>query len=143
MIPKHLRIHVVLIIACSMIFIISFWNALPDSEKVNKAQPVALAFLQMIDAGQYEQSWLAASHLMQEKISQQEWEEKLREARTRLGPLISREKEGARAQEGPEGEDIIRLTYESRYEHFQDVSEYVTVMRHDDGWKVAGYSREY
>lgn len=145
MIPKNLRIHVVLIIACLLMIIIPLWNETPDSEKIDLAEPVANAFLEKIDAGEYAQSWQSAAHLMQEKISLEEWEEKLQGARARSGQLVSREKTSAtystEAQDSPEGEYIM-LIYESRFEFAEDVSEYVTVMRQDGDWKVAGYFME-
>jgi hypothetical protein len=120
-------------------------NETPDSEKIDLAQPVAIAFLQMIDAGQYGQSWQSASRLMQERVSQQAWEEKLKDARTRSGQLVSRDRTSAtystEAQDSPEGEYIM-LIYDSRFEHAEDVSEYVTVMRDGEDWKVAGYFME-
>ena len=142
MIPKHLRIHAVLIVAALFMILIPLYNQSPDSEKVEQAEPIGTEFLALVDGGKYAESWQSSASLMQEKISKNDWVEKLGKARNLSGGLVQRVQKSAsystEAKDSPEGEYIM-LIYESDFQRAEDVSEYVTVMREGDAWKVAGY----
>ena len=142
MIPKQFRIHIVLIVACVFMVVFPLLNEKPDQEKADKATAVAVEFLQLIDAEKYGDSWQMAATLMKEKVTEQEWVDKLTKARTLSGALLERVKKSASysptAQDSPDGE-YISLTFDSKYQRAETVSEYVTVMLEDGHWKVAGY----
>lgn len=142
MLPKNLRIHAILIVACIFMILIPLYNQKPNTEKIEQAAPTAQAFLQLIDTGKFEESWLSAATLMQERVSQEEWIEKLTQARTLSGEMVARERKSAsystEAKDSPEGEYIM-LIYTSRFQKADEVEEYVTVMRDGEDWKVAGY----
>ena len=142
MIPKQFRIHAVLIVACLFMIFFPMLSERPDSEKADLAIPVATEFLQMIDEGQYRESWQSSARLMQEKVAQEDWVEKLNKARNLSGDLIKRNQKSAsystEAKDSPEGEYIM-LIYQSTFQKAENVSEYVTVMLEDGAWKVAGY----
>ena len=142
MIPKQLRIHAVLIVACLAMILIPLYNQSPDDEKVEQALPVAVEFLALIDGGKYAESWQSSASLMRDKVARQDWIEKLDKARTLSGGLVQRIQKSAsyatEVKDSPEGEYIM-LIYESDFQKAEDVSEYVTVMREGDDWKVAGY----
>jgi membrane-bound lytic murein transglycosylase len=114
----------------------------PDSEKAEKATAAAMVFLQLIDAEQYAESWRSAAGLMKEKVTQEDWIEKLTKARVISGALVERLEESASystyAQDSPDGE-YVSLTFESKFQRAEKVSEYVTVMLEGEHWKVAGY----
>lgn len=142
MIPKQFRIHVVLIVAALFMIIYPILNERPDTEKAEKATVAAMVFLQLVDAGKYAESWELAADLMKEKVTRQEWVEKLTKARVLSGALIKRSEKdvsySTSAQDSPEGE-YITLTFDSKYQHAESVSEYVTMMLEGDRWRVAGY----
>ena len=145
--PKNLRIHAVLIVACLALILIPLYNhnKSPDDEILNQAQPVAAEFLNLTDGGKYAESWQSSASLVRDKITQQEWIERLDKARSRLGSLVQRVQKSARSanalKDGPEGEYII-ISFKSDFQTAKDVSEYVTVMRDGDSWKVASYSMQ-
>ena len=147
MIPKHLRIHAVLIVAALFMILIPLYNhnKSPDDGTLEQTQPVAAEFLALIDGGKYAESWQSSAPLVRDKVTQQEWIEKLDKARSRSGDLIQRVQKSTRSatvlKDSPEGEYII-LSYESDFQRAEDVSEYVTVMRDGDNWKVASYSMQ-
>jgi hypothetical protein len=118
------------------------YNEKVDTEKVAQTEPVAEAFLQLLDQGKYAESWQSAAKLMQGKISEKEWMEKLTKARELSGEFIVRERTDAsystEAQDSPDGEYMM-LTYSSSFNKANDVSEYVTVALEGTRWKVAGY----
>lgn len=142
MLPKKLRIHAVLIVACIFMILYPLYNEKVDTEKVAQTEPVAEAFLQLLDQGKYAESWQSAAKLMQDKITQKEWVEKLSKARELSGEFVARERKDAsystEAQDSPDGEYIM-LTYSSNFKKVNDVSEYVTVALEGTRWKVAGY----
>jgi membrane-bound lytic murein transglycosylase len=140
--PKQFRIHAVLILAVLFMIFFPLINEKPDKEKAEKATAVAMDFLQLVDEGKYAESWQTAAKLMQEKVTQEEWVEKLTKARARSGALVNRTAQhtsySTTAKDSPDGEYIM-LTFESRYQHAESVDEYVTVMLEGEGWRVAGY----
>ena len=142
MIPKQFRIHLVLIVACVFMIIFPILNETPDTEKEEKATAVAMEFLQLIDAEKYDESWQSAAVLMRDQVSQKDWIEKLTKARVLSGALIERKLENSSystsAKDSPEGE-YIALTFASKYQLAESVSEYVTVMLEKGHWRVAGY----
>lgn len=142
MIPKQFRIHVVLMVACLFMIIFPLLNERPDTEKAENATAVAMEFLQLIDTEKYAESWETAASLMKEKVTQEEWVEKLTKARTLSGALVERSEESVSystsAHDSPEGE-YIALTFGSKYQRVESLAEYVTVMLEGDRWRVAGY----
>ena len=142
MIPKQFRIHLVLIVACVFMIIFPILNETPDKEKAEKATAVAMEFLQLVDDEKYAESWQSAAVLMREQVTQEDWVEKLTMARVLSGALVERAEKSVTystsAKDSPEGE-YISLTFASKYEKAESVSEYVTVMLEEGHWRVAGY----
>jgi len=142
LIPKHLRIHAVLIVAALFMILIPLYNQSPDSEKVEQARPAAVEFLGLIDGGKYAESWESSATLMRDKVTKNDWIDKLNTARNLSGGPVQRVQKSAsyatQVKDSPEGEYIM-LIYESDFQRAEDVSEYVTVMLEGDEWKVAGY----
>jgi hypothetical protein len=142
LIPKQFRIHVVLIVAALFMIIYPILSERPDTEKAEKATVAAMEFLQLVDSEKFAESWETAADLMKEKVTRQEWVEKLTKARTLSGALIKRTEKDASystsAKDSLEGE-YIALTFDSKYQRAASVSEYVTVMLEGDLWRVAGY----
>ncbi|MDH3453976.1 MAG: DUF4019 domain-containing protein, partial [Desulfuromonadales bacterium] len=98
--------------------------------------------LQLVDAEKYAESWQIAAGLMKEKVTEQEWVEKLAKARALSGALVGRSETdvsySTTAKDSPDGE-YIALTYGSKYQQAESVTEYLTVMLEGGHWKVAGY----
>ena len=142
MFPKQFRIHAVLILAVLFMIFFPLINEKPDKEKAEKATTAAMDFLHLIDAGEYAESWQVAAKLMQEKVTREEWVEKLAKARALSGALVERKEQSASysttAKDSPDGEYIL-LNYESRFQSAESVEEYVTVMLEGGSWRVAGY----
>lgn len=142
MIPKQFRIHIVLIVVCIFMIVFPILSERPDAQKAEKARVAAMGFLHLIDAEEYAESWQIAADLMKEKVNKQEWIEKLTRARTLSGTLIERSEEdvsySTTAKDSPDGE-YISLTFASKYQRAESVTEFVTVMLEDGQWKVAGY----
>jgi hypothetical protein len=107
------------------------------------AQSAALTWLALVDAGNYAQSWNAASLLFRQNVSQAQWQAAAASARNPLGALKSRQLLSAtfaRTLPGaPDGEYVI-VQFTASFEHKAAAVETVTPMRDGDGaWHVSGY----
>lgn len=142
MFPKQFRIHAVLLLACLFIIFFPLLSEKPDKEKAERATAEAGAFLTMVDAGRFAESWLEASTLLKERVKQEEWIDTLARSQAATGALVERSLESSSysttAEGSPEGEYIL-LVYDARFQRAASVSEYVTMAREGERWRVAGY----
>ena len=107
------------------------------------AETAALAWLVLVDTGNYSASWNAASSLFRQHVPQSQWQTAAASARVPLGALKSRKLQSAafmRSVPGaPDGEYVI-VTFASSFENKVSAIETVTPMVDADGtWRVSGY----
>ena len=119
--------------------------AQPEEEKqwIEAASSAALAWLELVDRGAYEESWAATSRLFRLAVEQEAWVRALRASREPMGGLQSRTRHSAQYTQimpgAPDGEYVV-LQFASRFDRKQVGAETVTVQREDDGlWRVGGY----
>ncbi len=143
MFSKRVGIHVVLIIACLAIIVMPRIHQEPDPDKAAAATATATQFLELVDADQFASSWSASADLLKQKVTKEEWVEKLSRLRTVAGPLVERRSKdvsySTAAKESPDGE-YIKLVFDSNFQKKENATETVTVMLEEDSrWRVAGY----
>lgn len=114
-----------------------------DTEAVNQARKSASAWLALVDAAQYGQSWDEAATLFKSAVTKQEWMKAVQSTRAPLGALKSRTFKTAtftRSLPGaPDGEYVV-IQLDTRFENKAAAVETVTPMRQKNGaWKVSGY----
>ena len=103
----------------------------------------ALAWLELVDQGKYQQSWQAAGPLFQKAVSAEQWAGSLEAVRTPLGKVLSR-KEAARQNHkqlpgAPDG-DYMVFSYRTSFANKAQAVETFTLRRQPDGsWRAAGY----
>lgn len=112
-----------------------------DYSDIGKA---VTAWLELIDAGDYEKAWRSTATLARTLESEPAWIAKIKGVREPLGIMEKRlgpstgwtsELEGA-----PKGEYMI-LSYKSNFANRRDVVETVTLIYQEDGkWGILGYS---
>jgi hypothetical protein len=107
------------------------------------ARAAAEAWLSIVDAGKYAQSWTEASTLFRRALDQPSWEKALNGARAPLGAMRSRALKSAKYATSlpgaPDGEYVVVL-FETSFENKQHATETVTPMKDADGrWRVSGY----
>jgi hypothetical protein len=113
-------------------------------EKQEKAAlEAARAWLALVDAGRYAESWDAASSLFRGAVTKEQWIRALEGSRTPLGKLVSRSvvtsKYTTSLPGAPDGEYVV-IQYTAAYEHKTSGAETVTPMLDKDGaWRVSGY----
>ena len=105
------------------------------------AMTAAKAWLSLVDAGEYKQSWLTANKTLKKQSEKEEWANYLKAIRGPLGKVISRKVTRSRTvsqiQGMPDGE-YFQVQFEVK---FLDKSgmERMTVAKERGSWKVAGY----
>jgi hypothetical protein len=107
------------------------------------AQSAAEAWLALVDAGNYPQSWSDAAGYFKKAIDQPGWQKALDATRTPLGKMLSRTLKSAKYATSlpgaPDGEYVV-IQFDTSFEKKQSAVETVTPMKEPDGtWRVSGY----
>lgn len=122
-------------------------SALPiaasDEHPEADATSAAVAWLALVDAGNYAQSWNAAATRFQQRVTQEQWQSSAARARGPLGALKSRNLRSATFKHtvpgAPDGEYVV-IRFDASFANKAAAIETVTPMKDDDGtWRVAGY----
>lgn len=114
-----------------------------DSPSTTQAETAASAWLALVDAGKYSESWKQAAETFRSAISEQYWMAKVGKARVPLGALKSRQIQSSTFKHSlpraPDA-DYVVIKYVTRFENKDGAIETVTPMREKDGsWHVSGY----
>lgn len=100
-------------------------------------------WLDLIDHGKFDQSWIEAAAVLQETITQKEWSGDLAARQLKLGRTIMRERKAesySKTLRGAPTGDYVTLTYLTKFEKTPLVEEMLAVARDAVGqWHVAGY----
>lgn len=115
----------------------------PEELAEQEARGRAQEWLELVDLGQYAETWDAAAPIFQSSISKEQWTNALSGARDPLGPLSSRQLRATEykteIESAPEGKYVV-VYYDSIFAQKPKALETVTLRQQpDDSWKVAGY----
>ncbi len=113
----------------------------PEAEKA--AVAAADAWLKLVDAGQYAESWAEAAEYLKNAVSEENLRKSMEPFRKPLGVLVSRTLKSTHytttAPGAPDGQYVI-IQYDSSFENKKTAVETVTPMLDKDGkWRVSGY----
>ncbi|MDQ7733562.1 DUF4019 domain-containing protein [Halomonas sp. SpR1] len=106
------------------------------------AEAAALAWLEAIDSGQYEQAWEASSPLLKKPLSPHMLERTIGAARRDFGAVQSRRRVGVVRETSMPGAprgDYAVLTFQTRFENKPQITETITPHLEEGIWKVSGY----
>lgn len=111
--------------------------------RTDAAVEAAEAWLGLVDAGKYKESWSEAAPFFKERVGEEEWVKMVSLARTPFGALKSRELMNARyltsLPGAPDGEYVV-IQFKTSFENKAEAVETVTPMKDDKGtWRVSGY----
>jgi hypothetical protein len=114
-----------------------------DTDAETQAEEASAAWLELVDEGDYGESWTEAAAYFKAAVTQETWTQSVAAVRQPLGRVESRRlrsKQFATTLPGaPEGEYVV-LQYDTVFEHKSSAVETVTPMKGDDGnWRVSGY----
>jgi hypothetical protein len=100
-------------------------------------------WLDLIDRGKFDESWMAAAVVLQETITQKEWSADLAARQPKLGRTIMRERKTetySKTLRGAPTGDYVIVTYLTKFEKTPLVEETLAVAKDAIGqWHVAGY----
>ena len=116
---------------------------LANPDKEAEALEAANAWLSIVDAGNYTESWGNTAQVFKNAVSETKWNEALTSFRKPLGEVLSRNVasiEYAAALHGaPDGEYVI-IQYKTSFKNKASSIETVTPSLEKDGvWRVSGY----
>jgi len=115
-------------------------DAPPNQEAATTA---ALSWLDLVDAGEYDESWITAADLFKSTISEKDWNVAASNARQPLGRLVTRKLQSATYQTEPQGEtagEYVVTKFGTAFENFDSKFEIVTArLESDKAWRVSGY----
>ena len=110
--------------------------------KAELANSNATDWLKLIDNGSYQNSWNNASQHFKSEVSEGNWVSMVQSAREPLGALLTRKMVSSSTYEDlpnlPKGHYQI-VIYSSNFEHMNDATETVTLIKVGNQWKAAGY----
>ena len=119
-------------------------QAMPEplsAEAQDEVQQVADGWLALLDESDMAQSYEAASQLLRDQVTQEQWEQSIGSARGQSGALESRTFTAVRQvpapPQAPPGE-YAAAQYLAKYANFE-AQEMVVFFKEDGTWKPAGY----
>ena len=104
---------------------------------------VANDYVNMLDQGQYVQSWTKGDQIFQHTINKEEWTKALNDNRKPLGKVKSRKLKDQRPAMNPQGLPrgaYMVVEYDTSFEQAPNSGELLTLRRGSDGvWRVLTY----
>lgn len=111
------------------------------ANSIEKIDPTT-TWLNIIDSGNYEESWHKTAPFFQSKISKEKWATALNQVRTPLGKVISRKHIQTSTHTSlpgaPDGKYKV-VKHTTSYKHKSFATETVTLSREQNEWRVVGY----
>lgn len=144
MFPRKYRVHIFLTVIALVIIFYPMLSRKPDQQRIDASSVVAASFFELVDAGQYAQSWETCATYLKKEVPQKEWVEKLSAVRSVAGKLLERTQKDYTYTKNmdesiPNGEYMV-YHFDSKFENKDHLTETVTVMLEADNvWRVAGY----
>jgi len=109
-----------------------------DSPAIDAAK----AWLALVDADDYAQSWNAASQFLQSHVTEAQWESVGKAARDPLGAVVGRGvasvKFSATLAGAPDGQYAL-VEFDTQFAHKAAATESVVLTMEGGVWKTAGY----
>jgi Protein of unknown function (DUF4019) len=134
---------IALAICAVTLWAVSLPAATPPATPEAAAESAALAWLSLIDAEDYAQSWNGASSVFRQRISESQWQSAVSSARAPFGALKTRTLQSSTPKRtlpgAPDGQYLV-IQFASSFEHKASAVETVTPVMDTDGkWRVSGY----
>jgi len=114
-----------------------------DEQATAAAIEEAKSWLQLVDEGEYAQSWTQAARYFRNNVGEEQWEKAVGPVRKPLGKVLSREVKNStyttQVPGAPDGKYVI-IQFETSFENKRSAVETITPVLEPDGkWHVSGY----
>ena len=118
-------------------------QALAADAPESAAQSAATTWLNLVDRGDYAQSWAITAEYFRNAVARGDWVARISHTRDPLGMVKARRLLSAQYQRSlpgaPDGEYVV-IRYATSFENKADATETVTPVKEADGhWRVSGY----
>ena len=138
--------RVVLVTLLAVILVGSFpLIALQAEQGAEKAaaEEATQAWLALVDAAKYSESWEQASELFRKQVTKEQWAKEVEGVRSPLGQLNSRRLTSAEYSKtlpgAPDGE-YVTIQFQSSFVNKKSAVETLVSMKDKDGqWRASGY----
>jgi hypothetical protein len=142
---KHCIYAFLAVLTLLIIFYLGY-SRKQNQQRIGASIIAATQFLELIDAGQYEQSWQVSAAYLKNDIPVDEWVKRLSAVRSVAGKVFERKQKSSiytneeEVQKGvPAGEYMV-YSFALKFQAKNNITETVTVMLEKDNiWRVAGY----
>jgi hypothetical protein len=119
------------------------WLAATGQAVEDRAEASAEAWLELVDAERYGDSWDEAAAFVRGAVSKEDWGRSIGGARRPLGDVVSRTVKSRTYTEtlpgAPDGRYVV-IQYDTVFENKRRAVETITPMMDPDGeWRVSGY----
>jgi hypothetical protein len=125
-----------LILALSLIISSVVWASPSPGSSASKE------WLNIIDAGEYGESWQKADSFFKSQLSQKKWDSALKEIRTPLGKVTSRTELSAKEYSSlpgvPDGEYLV-VQFQTDFQNKKASTEILTLSKSSGQWLTVGY----
>jgi len=113
-----------------------------NAADIDSGRGIALAWLSLVDQGDYDASWDAAAPMFQAAVTKQDWRNSMQVHRAPLGAIQSRTEASVQATHtlpgAPDG-DYLLFRYNSSYSNKLSATETLTLARSNGAWGISGY----
>ena len=109
----------------------------------DEARKSGEAWLALVDAQKYDESWKQASAQFRSAVSQEQWAAALKRARDPLGSLVSRTSsrvDFAKTLRGAPDADYAIFHFSTSFQSKEGVTERLTLVQEDAKWRVVAYA---
>ncbi|MCV6623320.1 MAG: DUF4019 domain-containing protein [Cellvibrionaceae bacterium] len=129
-----MKLFIKAVIICGLFSSLSFAKGLQSKE--------VISWLEMVDNGQYAQSWDATAPYFKSQVAKDDWQKGLTQVRKPLGKVLNRQISNSDIRSSlpgaPVGEYIV-VTLSASFEKMSRATETVTLKKEGDNWQVVGY----
>jgi hypothetical protein len=127
----------------TMLFLLLSQPLWASQAKEESATVAAEAWLELVDAGSYTESWQETAAYFKQAVTSEQWKKSMIAFRKPLGRVLSRKlisKTYTTSLPGAPDGDYVVIQCETAFENKSNAVETITPMLDKDGtWRVAGY----
>ena len=110
---------------------------------VDQAVKSGVYWLQLVDAGKYDSSWVEASPIFKAAVTQKRWSGQMQAIRRPMGSVKSRKVKSTQYRTempgAPDGDYVI-IQFDTEFEHKKSAVETLTPAKNAQSeWRISGY----